>query len=294
MIRHYSLKDLDKLKNLVHMTKNDGTIIDMLEQPNNYVAYVYYEQEELVGCMVAWKSSFHPFCTYFQTIIHPDFLPATGELITVLEDTLNIQDYPLLTKVEEGTALADYYQKKHFEIIRKTYLPSMNIDNYSKLLLPVETNERIKSMDEVQQNSELVNQLVKLVKTNYVETHLVNPVADFDLATWRNLLFQEDLILNGSYVYLNENKKRVIAYSMLHESEQSDTVELGWIGTSKKSEIGLLHQLIALQINDAKENNYHHLEGEFDTTDPYAMAVFHHFPFPTDNVLLTFAKKTKG
>ena len=47
------------------------------------------------------------------------------------------------------------------------------------------------------------------------------------------LIFADDLLPNGSYIYLDMDEEVIVAYSFLYESDRDDTLELGWCGTSE-------------------------------------------------------------
>ncbi|GGA80854.1 hypothetical protein [Ornithinibacillus halotolerans] len=289
MIKTYTQKDEQKLKQLIISTNSEIDLIEIPKNPNYVSSFLSYMEDEIVGWIVAWKSSFHPHCTYFRIVIQSENHDSFIQLLDALEDSLTEKDYPLLTGVDGGKDLSNYYQKNNFEIIRETYLPTIKLSNVE--LLPFKTHD-IKTVREIRHNHLLVNELTRLVKNVYEETHLVNPVAEFDLETWEELIFAEDLLLDGSFIYLNDNDE-VLSYSFLHKSEEENKVELGWIGSRSKSYIQSLHTLVSLQINYAKQNNYQYLEGEFDTTDPYAMEVLHKFQFPKETVWITYSKKER-
>ncbi|WP_029191053.1 hypothetical protein [Ornithinibacillus scapharcae] len=103
----------------------------------------------------------------------------------------------------------------------------------------------------------------------------------------------EDLIEEGSYLYLNDNNE-ILAYSLLHHSEIEDRVEFGWKGSNHISNKEKINLLVELQINFAKRKGFRLLEGEFDDMDAYAMEVLNHFSFPRDTVLLTYQKAERG
>lgn len=286
MIKKYTRIDEDKLKKLIFTTNADSIIINLSKGPNCISSFAAYEKEEMVGFIIAWKSSFHPFCTYFDIIFNPHYLGCIEELLAEMEQ--GEIDYPLQTGVKEGTSLDLYYQENGFERIRKTYLPTINL---STLSIESINPNHVKSLDELSSDSKMVTNLVSLVKRIYEETHLVNPVAEFDLDKWKELIFAEDLILEGSYICLDKNGEEVLAYSFLHEGESDDTVELGWKGSRTKLEMENINLLVGMQIEYAKRIGYQLLEGEFDTTDPYAMKVLHTFLFPKSPVWITYQKK---
>ena len=152
------------------------------------------------------------------------------------------------------------------------------------------SNQIVKPIDEIYYNNNLIKQLVSLVKQNYEETNLANPVAEFDLSKWEKLTFAEDLIESGSFVCLDQEEENVLAYSFLHKAEQ-DTVELGWCGALGEQDIGLIPILVNEQIRFSRSRGYQYLEGEFDTTSAYAMEVFNTLSLLDRPTWITYQKK---
>lgn len=287
MIKNYTKADKKEIQKLISYVDTESNAIHIAESPNCKIALVAYDKDKMIGFLVAWKSSFHPYCTYFDIVHHPNHMNCIGGLIEALEENLNEKDYPLQTGVYEHSILDNYYQDNNFEKIRKTYLPTIHLP-YILNMTRETTSLQMKTLGELLPTQ--TEQLINLAKRIYEETHLVNPVADFDIDTWKQLIFAEDLIIEGSYVVVDV-KKEVVAYSLLHESEHDDTVEFGWRGTRRKSDINTINLLISSQIEYVHRKGYKKLEGEFDTTDPYAMGVLDYFEFPRSPVLNTYQKK---
>jgi hypothetical protein len=221
-------------------------------------------------------------------ISHPAYTDL-GELIAEVER--NGIAYPLQTGADEGTVLDHYYLEQDFGLIRKTYLPKINLSN-SPGTFSMPNN--VKTIHEISSDATLVNNLVGLVKRIYEDTHTVNPVAEFELEKWKEMIFAEDLLSEGSYVCLNKSGEEILAYSFLHEAETNDTVELGWVGSRTMSEMEYIVFLVGLQMAYAKQKGYQFMEGEFDTTDTYAMKVLNHFTIPMYPVWNTYQKRVKS
>ncbi|WP_042149531.1 hypothetical protein [Paucisalibacillus sp. EB02] len=290
MIKKYTIADKEKLKKLISIIDEDKDAIYIAEKANCICAFTSYHQTEMIGFLVSWKSSFHPFCTYFDVIHHPNHTTCIGELMEKLEENLKEEDYPLQTGVHENSFLDNYYREKNFDLIRKTYLPTIHLP-YQGITSREPTNFEIRTLEDILPGQ--MEQLVRLVKRIYEETHLVNPVAEFELDRWKGLIFAEDLIRQGSYV-LVDKKEEIISYSLLHASESNGTVEFGWKGTRDRSEIETINLLVSSQIEYGKRKGYKKLEGEFDTTDPYALEVLNHFGFPKSPVWITYQKKQRS
>src|SRR5699024_6642458 len=111
-----------------------------------------------------------------------------------------------------------------------------------------EKSDSSKTLEEISTNSELMEELTLLVKRNYEETHRVNPVVDAQVDEWQRLILTNDTVMMGSYIILDPVEDEVMAYSFLHESDNSDVYELGWCGCSDMQYKRLIPQLISKHI----------------------------------------------
>lgn len=111
------------------------------------------------------------------------------------------------------------------------------------------------------------------------------------IAKWRELILADDVIAAGSYICIDEDEKNILAYSFLHESDEEDSFDLGWCGASTTEQIQMIPQLVLHQIKYVIEQNIQFLNGEFDTTDQYAMKVLERFPFEPVPIWITVQKE---
>ncbi|WP_235864648.1 hypothetical protein [Ureibacillus acetophenoni] len=204
-------------------------------------------------------------------------------------ETINL---PLQTSIwETSVNLKKFYEDNGFIEIRRTYMPLLKVSDAKKVLSNTSNNVAIKSLKEVMSNDLLVESLTHNVKRNYENTHLVNPVATMGIDEWKDLIFADDLVLSGSYVYLDNDEKQILAYSFLHDSEKESTLELGWCGTAGSENIELIPQLVYQQIRYAYKHDIQFILGEFDTTDKYGMEVLNYLLFAPCPTWITYQKK---
>ncbi|SER23810.1 hypothetical protein SAMN05216362_1642 [Piscibacillus halophilus] len=169
-------------------------------------------------------------------------------------------------------------------------MPTLSVSDVNKDI-PMSTEKYIiKTLRDVSMNEEWLKKLTNLVKNNYEKTHLVNPVVGVDIKKWEKLILADDIILDGSIIYIDQDKKDVIAYSFLHQSEKSDTYELGWCGVEDNYNRELITQLTFHQICYAADHGVQYIVGEFDTTDHNAMEVLKTLPFQPSPTLITYQK----
>lgn len=291
-IREYEAEDEGQLKQLLSLCSEDDTILNIINNPKLAFAYVATIQDRLVGLTLAWTSDVHADCMYFRIFSNPFYnrLGIEAKLFSLVEKC-NKGHLALQTSTWETFChLNEFYRKNGFKEIRKTYTPRLTIADTIDHLPIGQTNEKIITLTAMLSDDKLMEKLVTLVKKNYENTHQANPVKMMELTAWRKLILANDLIVDGSYIYLDKLNENIIAYSFLHQSDTKESLELGWCGTADTEYRQLIHQLILQQIGYAMKHDVSFLIGEFDTTNNYAMEVLRHFPFEPCPAWLTYGK----
>ena len=108
---------------------------------------------------------------------------------------------------------------------------------------------------------------------------------------WRELIHVDDIITELSYICIDQNEENILTYSFLHNSGNKDAFDLGWCGALTTEHIQMIPQLVNHQIKYAIEQKTQFLNGEFDTTDLYAMKVLESFPFEPAPSWITVQKQ---
>ncbi|MDY0405382.1 GNAT family N-acetyltransferase [Virgibacillus sp. 179-BFC.A HS] len=283
----------DDMKELVWLSKEISD--NLLENTNLQAAYTAKDNQKIIGLAIAWKSTFHPFCTYFRIWADPKYenFAARQKLLHKLEQ-LQEKAVPLQTSLWDGNHfMQTFYERQGFRLIRKTHIHKILLTDCFISKLPKSRHEegiKVASLDQVIENPKFKGQLLKLVKDNYEQTHLVNPVANFDLDTWQSLVLAEDVLANASFVCVHTKQQLVVAYAFMHQSKVKDTLELGWFGALESSYINWIVDIVRQQILFAIQQGYAYIETEFDSTNPHAMKVLEAMPFPDNPVWLTYQK----
>lgn len=255
-----------------------------------YVAMYHYE---VIGAITTWKTKFHPNCTYMSLIIHPLYRNNGVENQLLKYAEKQGISYPVQTSIwETDYFLKNFYDELGFKEIRRTYLPLLPINTIQDLDVSLikeysHTDIAIKSLNEVNEDEHLKQKLIELAKGIYEVTHKDNPPRINDLQTWGKLIFNNDTLMESSYIAISEDSD-ILAYALLHEGEKNNSLEFGWRGTKNIMNSKLLILLTAIQISDAKAKGYAYIEGEIDTTDPYAMEMLKIFPFSPSPSLITY------
>lgn len=293
-MREYIKQDKDKLKTIAESYfDEDG--IEIIEQNNTvFVRTALYEQQ-VVGTVFAWESAFHSNCLYFRIFVAPSFQgedieKALLEVITEHAQHQNNDLLPLQTSIwETSVRLKKLYETNGFEELRRTYMPILQVKD-ALICTSFTLDHNIQTIAEVSQDKELTNKLVELVQRNYTKTHIDNPVSEnIGQDVWEKLVFAEDLLVKGSYVYLEGGE--ILAYSFLHESDDENTFELGWCGASCDKNQEVIQTLVQRQVSYTKGQGVTNLLGEFDTTDEAAMSVLASFPFAPCPTWVTYSLK---
>jgi hypothetical protein len=293
VIKKYEEQEEKHLKELFSLCFEDVKLLNILNKNRYIFAYSAFLENELVGVMFSWQSSFHPYCTYFRILVNPFYnsLNITEQLLSRIED-LRTKNVPLQTSVYETVnSLISTYKENGFNVIRRTYSPTLKVSDVVDYIPHNIENHQIKNLGEVLSDEWLMRELTYFVKSIYEKTHEANPTADFEIDTWRKLILVDDLVKNGSYIYLDKNEKSINAFSFLHESEESDSLELGWCGAAEDEHKILIPQLFFHQVNYAIKNGFQFIIGEFDSTDEYTMEVLNNFPFSPSPTWMTLQKE---
>ncbi|QFF98949.1 hypothetical protein PB01_08950 [Psychrobacillus glaciei] len=278
----YSSHEIDEeqMRELIEFCQEDYFLLGILKSKKLIFKQTAYIEGKLVGVIMAWKNDFHPYCTYFRLLTNPFY--SSWNIESLLLAKLGKQSLPLQTSIWESTTnLKQLYEANGFKEIRRTYMPVLKVDAVD---LEIVNDCSIKKLKELLINPTLKIKLLQFVRKTYEETHLDNPVADKSLEEWEKLLI-EDVLVEGSFIYLDKLEQNVKAYSFLHESDQPNTLELGWCGGV---EFDFLHSLLLTQLHYAKEHNVEFLQGEFDTTSPYAMFSLSALPFAPSSAWVTY------
>lgn len=291
-IRNYEKEDKGQLKKLMTICSEEH-LLNLVDSSNLKLAMTVFAEDLLVGSMIVWTNKFHPYCTYFKILIHPQYFETEilEKLFSKL-DELEGMKLPLQTSMwESAINLKILYENKGLKEIRRTFLTKLKTTDFENHPL-INENVRIKSLQEIVTNELLFENLIGLVKRNYQQAHLVNPVADKELSVWKRLILSEDIDLNGSYGLLNSDESNILAYSFFHIPEELDTMEFGWCGADEYQNVELIQQLIRKQLQYAVKHNIKSIVGEFDTTDFYAIEIFRHFQMPSSKTLITYQTRS--
>lgn len=292
VIEKYNRSNELQVKQLINLYNEESYLFNLLRDNTTKCAYVAYYIKDVVGVFFTWNSNFHPYCTYFRIYTNPFYSELHIEqfLLNEIQKRENFK-LPLQTSIWETSAhLKFYYEEHNFTEIRRTYMPILDVQKIIPIRTTLHSNYNVQSLSNILSNNSFFEKLAHLVKTNYEDTHLANPVASFPLESWKERILADDTLLDGSFVLIDEENE-MIAYSFLHTSEKDNTVELGWCGTHTTENISLLKLLVFEQAMYANKHGYAFIQGEFDSTSIYAMEILKSVPFNPCATWITYQKE---
>ncbi|MBS9802140.1 GNAT family acetyltransferase [Bacillus toyonensis] len=281
-----------EVRKLIDLYNDEYSPLNLLRNNKANCAYAAYYNKDIVGTFIAWNSDFHPYCTYFRIYTNPFYSTLHIEqfLFTEIQkrEQLNL---PIQTSIWETSAhLKAYYEQNNFIEIRRTYMPLLDVRKIVSIDIVPNSHYHLQTLSNIVSNNNLLEKLAYLVKENYEQTHLANPVASFPLQTWKEMILADDMLLDGSFLIIGEENE-IIGYSFLHTSEKDNTLELGWCGTHTTDNLSLLKLLVFEQTMYANKHGYSSIQGEFDSTSIYAMEVLKSFPFNPCATWITYQKE---
>lgn len=228
VIEKYSRSNEIQVKQLIDLYKEESCLFHLLRNNKTKCAYVAYYKKDVVGIFFTWGSNFHPYCTYFRIYTHPFYSELHIEefLLNAIPKLENFK-LPLQTSIWETSAhFKNYYEQNNFMEIRRTYMPILDVRKIVSIDIVPNSNYHLQTLSNIVSNNNSLEKLAYLVKKNYEQTHLANPVASFPLQTWQEMILADDVLLDGSFLII-DGEHQIVAYSFLHTSEKDNTVELG-------------------------------------------------------------------
>lgn len=130
-IREYQEEEEAQLDSLLSNSFDNPWVKQIIKGKKKLYAFTAFDCSKMIAVCVAWKSTFHPYCTYFSLFVHPAYCDVQLEerllslLIEQKEDNL-----PLQTSIwETSYRLKLFLEQNGFQEIRRTYTPKLNLDD---------------------------------------------------------------------------------------------------------------------------------------------------------------------
>ena len=222
--------------------------------------FIEENEQQVMGVGVSWSNSMHPTAKYVN-------VSSIGEGEELLQSLL--KEVKPFNKVvsycnESNNASIQLLEKYGFHLFRKTYEVSYFITDILNKLSNIDQEIETTPLVEIQKDKFLTEQLFRLLKKCYEETHLHNEASDLSWQEWRDMLYKDNPHLNFSKVVVQEGQ--VCGYIFIHPKSETEC-EIGWVG--KSIEFPLVY-VLKKQLLELQAAGYTMVGFEIDTTDQFA------------------------
>lgn len=270
-ITEYQPADLNQVIYVLERCGDDAKKELFIENHKRTFAWCARKNEQIIGVLVGWTNTFHPYANYISLHIHPKYrLEAVEDkLIKALQQVPSTYPFQISSWANQYPASA-LYTRNHFKKIRCTY--TARLDLKKVINEPLTLNQAILSsenyiMYDLEQWENIDTHLYDLaihIRDDYAQKHVLNPLGVYEIEKWQELLYVEDMIKQGSYIVYDSSTKRIIAYGLMH-SVSSEVVELGW-SNGKLNALKEWESILWKQFYFARNQGYHFIEMEIDNT----------------------------
>ena len=223
---------------------------------------LFIEENELLvtGVGVSWSNLMHPTAKYIKV----SSIGGGDELLESLLKEVKPFNKVVSSCYESNIASIQLLEKYGFQLFRRTYEVSYSIDEVVNKLSNLDGEIVTTPLIEVQKDELLTEQLFRLLKINYEQTHLHNEASDLSWQEWRDMLYDDKPHLHFSKIVVQEGQ--VCGYIFIHSKSETEC-EIGWVG--KSFEFPLVY-VLKQQLLELKAAGYTMVGFEIDTTDHFA------------------------
>ena len=222
--------------------------------------FIEENEQQVTGVGVSWSNSLHPTAKYLNV----SSIGEGDELLHSLLKEVKPFNKVVSSYDESDIASIQLLGKYGFHLFRKTYEVSYSIAEIVNRLSNVDTEIVTTPLVEIQKDDRLTEQLFRLLKLNYEQTHLHNETSDLRWQEWRDLLYEDNPHLQFSKIVVQEGQ--VVGYIFVHPISKTEC-EIGWVG--KSIEFPLVY-VLKQQLEELQTAGYTIVGFEIDTTDHFA------------------------
>ena len=222
--------------------------------------FIEENEQQVTGVGVSWSNSLHPTAKYLNV----SSIGEGDELLHSLLKEVKPFNKIVSSYNESDITSVQLLEKNGFQLFRKTYEVRYSIVEIINKLLTVDAHLATTPLVEIQKDDRLTEQLFRLLKLNYEQTHLHNEASDLPWQEWRELLYEDNPHLHFSKIVVQEG--RVGGYIFIHPISETEC-EIGWVG--KSIEFPLIH-VLKQQLLELQAAGYTTVGFEIDTTDYFA------------------------
>ena len=270
------------------LLEKTSTISNILKSQKYEYLFAAKKEHQVIGIGVGWLNEFHPTAMYFRIYVSDqaqDGQKIADALFQQIKLATVQQDKWIWAGWESDESMRTFLIRNGFRLMRKTYMPTLQISDVQQYLINAEQADNCISLKELLNNPAMKQSFFTLLKETYTATHQVNPVKHYSLKEWENILLNDEPDLEHSLIC--QENQRIEGYIMMHRVD-SRHYEVGWLGVSDSTEPTLLRGLLKRQLESLSEEGVETLELELDTTDWHAMKLFNFLDFENHKAWETY------
>lgn len=233
-------------------------------QSGKYLTLIASFAGQLIdGVAISWTNSMHPHALYSK-VVSAD----SGEdLMDYLIKSNKSYTKVITSCFSDEAAEVSKVKKMGFVEFRKTYEVEIEIEILLEKLAYSDNCNNHATLQEALKNEQVGESLFQLLKVNYEQTHLDNPVAQLPWQEWKKILLEDTPDLKTSKILLNDGLVR--GYSFVHPIIE-EHYEIGWMAYGEQNE---LQEALRTQLGELKNRGIRTVGFEIDTTDHFAYSL---------------------
>lgn len=273
----------DEYQQLLQGISRQQPIWRRLANPANYRRLYRDDQGRLTGILVFSTNDLHPHAlgmtAYTQdSTLYPRML-AAGRALARKQH----QDRLVTWEFRPLDAWGEWLLTQGFAVWRETVEPhvalsAVTVPEYPKASLDLLT------MAEVLARPRLKRALLTRSLRDYERVHAISPLAPTTVEQWADLCLPDELTAAPGVLL---GPQGIRAYTFLF-ADRPHELTLAWQGATSPAD---LWRLQGAQITWARQHGMTQLAGEFDSTDPLALATARHWPFAPAPVYTMLGKR---
>lgn len=248
------------------------------------ITIVAVDANELVGVGSLWNNPIHPYREYIGIYIKPEYRKrgiGTEMFHQLLHDS-KTKKLQIAVQSKDTTAIF-FLNTCGFQIARKCYTPILKKSTSDSSKAEFDETAVFSFQDAMRDQQ---NKLFELHLKNYKKFHeQINPLSkSMTTERWREIILAD---LNKEQSKLLIVNKEVIAYILCYDTDDSNQIEIGYIGGKDISLIEKYLPFFKWSIYRLM-TQFEEVSIEADDVDPYAFAALNGFDYNTSLSLDTY------
>ena len=232
-----------------------------------------FDEEKVIGIGSLSKNAMHPNREYINIYVQPK-KRRKGIGMLIFKELFSLSESKKFQAAtsSKNTSTVSFLEKYGFNIARKCYTPELKKNH---VIINLDYKKNFKTFERLSSKQE--EETFKLQMKNYRQFHeAINPLSEaISYTRWKEII-SEELCQKHSYVMLNAGA--VEAYIFSYKSEDSDSIEIGYIGGKDVNKLNGYLDFYKQVLNHLFEE-FHTIEIEADDVDPFAYGLINEFEY---------------